>query len=61
MTGGALFATGVLLIVTQAVVAAVGSADQLRFIYLVLLTWHSCVAGVMFGALILRFLKSDAS
>ena len=61
LAGRALFMSAILLIGTQVAVTAVGSPDQLRFIYLVVLTWHSCVAGVMFGALILRFLKSDAA
>jgi hypothetical protein len=59
--GRALFLGGILLIGTQAALAAFGDSDQLRFIYLVVLTWHSCIAGVMFGALILRFLKNDAA
>ncbi len=56
-----LFGGAILLIGTQAAVAAVGDCDQLRFIYLVVLTWHSSVAAVMFGTLILRFLESDAA
>ena len=59
--GGALFLGGILLIATQVALAAFGDSGQLRFIYLVALTWHSCVAGVMFGALILSFLKNDAA
>ena len=57
----ALFLGAILLIGTQVALAGFGNPDQLRFIYLVVLTWHSCVAGVMFGALILRFLQSDAA
>ena len=56
-----MFVGGILLIVTQVALTAFGDAGQLRFIYLVLLTWHSCVAGAMFGALILRFLETDAA
>jgi hypothetical protein len=57
----ALFFGGILLIGTQIALAAFGDSDQLRFMYLVVLTWHSCVAGAMFGALVLQFLKSDAA
>jgi hypothetical protein len=59
--GRALFLGAILLIVTQVALATFGSSEQLRFVYLVLLAWHSCVAGVMFGALILRFLENDAA
>ncbi len=57
--GGALFVGGILLIAAQLALAAFGDAPQLRFVYLVALGWHACVAGVMFGALILRFVQSD--
>ncbi len=60
-TARAPFLGAILLIGTQIAVAAFGNSDQLRFTYLVVLTWHSCVAGAMFGALILRILKSDAA
>lgn len=60
-TGWTLFLGGILLIGAQVALAAYGDLDQLRFIYLLVLTWHSCVAGVMFGTLILRFLRSDAA
>ena len=59
--GSTLFLGGIVLIGTQTVLVAFGDPSQLRFIYLVLLTWHSCVAGAMFGALILRFLEADAA
>lgn len=58
--GGVLFVGGILLIGTQIVLSAFGDSDQLRFIYLVALTWHVCVAGAMFGALILLFFKGKA-
>jgi hypothetical protein len=59
--GRALFLGAILLIGTQTGLAAFGNPEQLRFIYLVALTWHCCVAGAMFGSLILRFLKGDAA
>jgi hypothetical protein len=60
-TGWALFLGGILLIAAQVALSAFGDLEQLRFIYLLLLTWHSCVAGVMFGSLVLRFLGSGAA
>lgn len=57
--GWALFLGGLLVIGAQVALVVVGDSAQLRFIYLVGLTWHSCVAGVMFGALILRFLRDE--
>ena len=53
-----LFLGGMVVILTQAALAAFGGLDSIRFIYLVSLTWHSCVAGAMFGALILLFLEA---
>ena len=57
-TGWILFVGGILLIGTQLAMVVFGGLDQLRFVYLLVLTWHSCVAGVMFGALILRLVRS---
>ena len=59
--GWVLFVGGLLLIGTQVGLAFFGGSGQLQFIYLVVLTWHSCVAGVMFGALILRSLGGNAA
>lgn len=52
--GPVLFFGGILLIGTQSAVAGFGDSDQLRFIHLAALMWHTCVAGVMFGARVLR-------
>lgn len=59
--GGVLFLGGLSVIGTQTVLAVLGDPVQLRFVYLVALAWHSCVAGGMFGALILRFLEGNAA
>ncbi len=57
-SGTVLFLGGLLVIAAQVAFAVFGGLDSLRFIYLVSLTWHSCVAGAMFGALILLFLEA---
>ncbi len=59
LAGWTLFLGGLLLIAAQVALVVFGDVAELRFIYLVGLTWHSCVAGLMFGALILRFLESE--
>ncbi len=59
--GGALFLGGILLIVAQVALAAFGDSAQLRFVYLLVLAWHASVAGVMFGALIFRYLSGDSA
>jgi hypothetical protein len=59
--GRVLFIGAILLIGTQAAFVIFGNPEQLRFIYLAVLMWHSCVAGIMFGSLILRLLESDAA
>ncbi len=59
LAGGTMFLGGILLVATQVALVAFGDPRQLRFIYLVALTWHSCVAAVMFGSLILRSLRGN--
>ncbi len=60
-TGWVLFLGGILLIAAQIVFAIRGDLEWLRFVYLLVLTWHTCVAGVMFGGLVLRSLRSGAA
>ncbi len=59
--GGILFVGGILLIGTQVGLSIFGDSAWLRFVYLVGLAWHSCVAGAMFGVLVLRSLRSDTA
>jgi len=51
----------VALIAVQLVVTAVGDLESLEFAYLLVLSWHACVASIMFGSLILREFKRDAA
>lgn len=55
----ALHWTGIGLIVAQLLVVAAGGLRSLQFVYLLVLGWHSCVAAIMFGSLILRAFESD--
>ncbi len=51
---------GIALIAAQLIVTAVGDLETLEFVYVVVLGWHTCVAAIMFGVLILRAFERDA-
>jgi hypothetical protein len=47
-------AVGSILVLGQAAAILFGTASQLRFVYLLVLFWHTGTAMVMFGSLLLR-------
>jgi len=54
-------AIGILLILAQLAVLVFGDLDHLKFIYLLLLSWHAFCAAVLFVNLILRAFDRDAA
>ena len=52
---------GIALIAIQLIATAVGDLETLEFVYLIVLGWHTCVAAIMFGVLILRAFERDVA